>query len=162
MAGVATFRTDAAGNVLVERLVTSYTENADGGRDTSFLDVQVPETVDAVRTHINAEARRRFGRWKLASTDENFGSGAKVMTAGVFRSFLCELYQEVFIKQRRWCQDFEGYSDSVVIAMVPGSKTRQAVHDAQRVGRRAGGAGGRGDNRELQLRHQPQAVGGRL
>jgi len=123
-AGVATYRSDAAGNVLVERLVTSYTENPDGGRDTSFLDVQVPETVDAIRTHINAEARRRFGRWKLASTDENFGSGAKVMTAGIFRSFLCELYQEVFVKERRWAQDFEGYKNSITVGIKPGSKTR--------------------------------------
>jgi len=124
MAGVATFRADATGNVLIERLVTSFTENVDGGRDASFLDVQVPETVDAVRAHINAEARRRFGSWKLASTEENFGSGAKVMTAGTFRSFLCELYQEVFVKQRRWCQDFDGYKDSIVVGIKPGSKTR--------------------------------------
>jgi len=142
MAGVATFRTDAMGNVLIERLVTSHTENADGGRDTSFLDIQVPETVDAVRTHINAEARRRFGRWKLASTDENFGSGAKVMTAGVFRSFLCELYQEVFVKQRRWCQDFDGYKDSIVVGLKPGSKTRlEYSHSPNLIGQFYIGAG---------------------
>jgi len=142
MAGVATYRTDAMGNVLVERLVTSLTENADGGRDTSFLDIQVPETVDAVRTHINGEAARRFGRWKLASTDENFGSGAKVMTAGIFRSFLCELYQEVFIKQRRWCQDFDGYKDSIVVGIRPGSKTRlEYVHQPNLIGQFLIGAG---------------------
>ena len=142
MAGVATFLADAMGNVLIERLVTSYTENADGGRDTSFLDIQVPETVDAVRTHINAEARRRFGRWKLASTDENFGSGAKVMTAGVFRSFLCELYQEVFVKQRRWCQDFAGYADSIVVGVKPGSKTQlEYSHSPNLIGQFYIGAG---------------------
>jgi phage tail sheath gpL-like len=101
-AGIATYRLDATGNVLIERLVTSYTENTDGGRDTSYLDIQVPETVDAVRTYINAEAKKRYKTWKLAGTEENFGSGAKVMTAGIFRSFLCELYQAVFIKEKRW------------------------------------------------------------
>ncbi|MDR3192357.1 MAG: phage tail sheath protein, partial [Treponema sp.] len=34
-AGIATCRIDTTGNVLIERLVTSYTENTDGGRDTS-------------------------------------------------------------------------------------------------------------------------------
>jgi len=141
-AGIATYRVDAMGGVCVERLVTTYTENADGGRDTSFLDIQVPETVDAVRTHINAEAARRFGRWKLASTEENFGSGAKVMTAGIFRSFLCELYQDVFIVQRRWCQNFDNYRDTLVVEIMPGSKTRlEYIHQPDLIGQFYIGAG---------------------
>jgi phage tail sheath gpL-like len=123
-AGIATWRLDASGNVLVERLVTSFTENADGGRDTSFLDVQVTETVDAVRTYINAVAKKQFRTWKLASTDENFGAGAKVMTPGVWRSFLAGLYQEVFIKEKQWCQDFDGYTKSLIIEIKKDSKTR--------------------------------------
>jgi phage tail sheath gpL-like len=122
-AGIATYRLDTTGNVLIERLVTSYTENTDGGRDTSYLDIQVPETVDAVRTYINAEAKKRYKTWKLASTEENFGSGAKVMTAGIFRSFLCELYQAVFIKEKRWCQNFDGYKSSLIVEVKSGSKT---------------------------------------
>jgi phage tail sheath gpL-like len=123
MAGIATYRLDTAGNVLIERLVTSYTENTDGGRDTSYLDIQVPETVDAVRTCINAEAKKRYKAWKLSGTEENFGPGAKVMTAGIFRSFLCELYQAVFIKDKRWCQDFDGYKGSLIVEVKSGSKT---------------------------------------
>ncbi|WP_455156481.1 phage tail sheath subtilisin-like domain-containing protein [Treponema socranskii] len=123
-AGVATWRLDPTGNVLIERLVTSYTENTDGGRDTSYLDIQVVETVDAVRTYINAEAKKRFKAWKLASTDENFGAGAKVMTPGIWRSFLADLYQTVFIGQKNWCQDFESYKASILVEVKAGSKTR--------------------------------------
>jgi phage tail sheath gpL-like len=122
-AGIATYRLDTTGNVLIERLVTSYTENTDGGRDTSYLDIQVPETVDAVRIYINAAAKKRYKTWKLASTEENFGSGAKVMTAGIFRSFLCELYQAVFIREKRWCQDFDGYKNTLIVEVKSGSKT---------------------------------------
>jgi phage tail sheath gpL-like len=123
-AGIATYRLAASGNVLIERLVTSYTENTDGGRDTSYLDAQVVETVDAVRTHINAEAKKRFKDWKLAGTGENFGSGAKVMTPGVFRGFLAELYGEVFLKEKQWCQDFDSYIKSIAVEVKAGSKTR--------------------------------------
>jgi phage tail sheath gpL-like len=123
-AGIATYRMDTAGNVLIERLVTSYTEDAYGGRDTSYLDVQVTETVDAVRTYINAEARKRFRTRKPAGTCENFGAGAEVMTAGVFRSFLAELYGEVFIKEKQWRQDFDGYAKSIAVEVKAGSKTR--------------------------------------
>jgi phage tail sheath gpL-like len=141
-AGIATYRLDTAGNVLIERLVTSYTENTDGGRDTSYLDVQVTETVDAVRTYINAEAKKKFKSWKLASTEENFGSGARVMTAGVFLSFLAELYQEVFIKEKQWCQDFDGYKKSILVEIKAGSKTRlEYSHQPNLIGQFYIGAG---------------------
>ncbi|MDR1031025.1 MAG: phage tail sheath subtilisin-like domain-containing protein [Treponema sp.] len=141
-AGIATYRRDTAGTVLIERLVTSYTENSDGARDTSYLDVQVVETVDAVRTYINREARKRFKTWKLSSTGENFGSSAKVMSTGVFRSFLAELYSEVFIKEKQWCQDFEHYLKSIRVEVKAGSKTRlEYSHEPILIGQFYIGAG---------------------
>ncbi|GAB6392736.1 MAG: phage tail sheath protein [Treponematales bacterium] len=141
-AGVATWRLDSTGNVLIERLVTSYTENTDGGRDTSYLDIQVAETVDAVRTYINAMAKKRFATWKLASTEENFSAGAKVMSPGVFRSFLAELYSEVFIKEKQWCQDFDAYKSSIIVEVKAGSKTRlEYSHQPNLIGQFYIGAG---------------------
>jgi phage tail sheath gpL-like len=141
-AGVATWRLDPVGNVLIERLVTSYTENQDGGRDTSYLDVQVTETVDAVRTCINAEAKKRFKTWKLAATEENFGAGSKVMSPGVWRTFLADLYQTVFIQGRQWCQDFESYKASILVEVKAGSKTRlEYRHQPVLIGQFLTGAG---------------------
>ena len=141
-AGIATYRLDTTGNVLIERLVTSYTENTDGGRDTSYLDIQVVETVDAVRTYINAEAKKRFKDWKLASTSENFGSGAKVMTSAVFRSFLAGLYSDVFVKEKQWCQDFDNYKKSIIVEVKAGSKTRlEYGHQPNLIGQFYIGAG---------------------
>jgi phage tail sheath gpL-like len=141
-AGIATWRLDPTGNVLIERLVTSYTENSDGGRDTSYLDLQVTETVDAVRTYINAEAKKRYKTWKLASTEENFGAGSRVMSPGVFRSFLADLYQSVFIQEKQWCQDFESYKASILVEVMAGSKTRlQYQHQPVLIGQFLTGAG---------------------
>ena len=141
-AGIATWRLDPVGNILIERLVTSYTENTDGGRDSSYLDVQVTETVDAVRTYINAEAKKRYKTWKLASTEENFGTGSRVMTPGVFRSFLCDLYQSVFIQEKQWCQDFEAYKASLLVEVMAGNKTRlQYQHQPVLIGQFLIGAG---------------------
>ena len=123
-AGISTYRLDSTGTVLVERVVTSYTENSDGARDTSYLDIQVVETVSAIRTKINQEARKRFKTWKLAKTEENFGAGSKVMTPGVWRSFLAELYQSYFIQEVQWCQGFESYKDSIIVEVKSDSKTR--------------------------------------
>ncbi len=123
-AGVCTYRLDSTGTVLVERVPTSYTLNSDGERDTSYLDIQVVETVSAVRSYINSAARKRFKTWKLASTNENFGPGAKVMTASIWKSFLAELYLGTFIKEKQWCQDFDSYKASLIVSIKAGSKTR--------------------------------------
>lgn len=122
--GICTYRVDASGTLLIERVVTSYTENSDGARDTSYLDIQVVETVSAIRTYINQLARKRFKTWKLARTEENFGAGSKVMTPGVWRSFLAEVYQSYFIQEVQWCQDFEAYKQSIIVEVKSGSKTR--------------------------------------
>lgn len=122
--GICTYRVDTSGNALIERAVTSYTENSDGARDTSYLDIQVVETVSAIRTYINQLARKRFKTWKLARTEENFGPGSKVMTPGVWRSFLAEVYQSHFIQGVQWCQDFEAYKQSIIVEVKKDSKTR--------------------------------------
>lgn len=141
-AGIATWRVDSAGTVLVERLVTSYTENSDGGRDTSYLDIQVIETVDALRTYINAEAKKRFKTWKLANTNENFGAGAKVMTPAIWRSFLAGLYQTVFIQEKNWCQDFKNYKESIYVDVKKDSKTwLEYTHQPVLIGQFLIGAG---------------------
>ncbi len=122
--GVATWRTDSIGTVLVERVVTTYNENSEGSRDTSYLDVQIVETVDAIRTLINATAAKRFRDWKLASTTENFGAGSRVMSPTVWLAFLVDLYQQTFIQDKQWCQDLEAYKASIIVEIQSGSKTR--------------------------------------
>lgn len=121
-AGVATYRTSSTGTVLIERVVTSYTTNTDGDRDESYLDIQVVETISAIRAYINSTARTRYKTWKLAETSENFGSGAKVMTPEIWKGFLVEIYQEVFIKEKQWCQDLESYKATILAEVA--SKSR--------------------------------------
>lgn len=123
-AGISTWKEDSTGGVVIERLVTSYTENDEGSRDTSYLDIQVVETVDAIRTEINATAAKRFKAWKLASTEENFGSGSRVMTPSIWRAFLVEMYQKVFIEENQWCQNLESYKKSILVEIASGSKVR--------------------------------------
>ncbi|MCM1321613.1 MAG: phage tail sheath subtilisin-like domain-containing protein [Bacteroides sp.] len=59
--GICTYRLDTVGTVLIERAVTSYTENTDGARDTSYLDIQVVETiVSAFRDNFAIRTARDF------------------------------------------------------------------------------------------------------
>jgi phage tail sheath gpL-like len=64
------------------------------------------------------------------------------MTPGVFRSFLADLYQSVFIQEKQWCQDFEAYKASLLVEVMAGSKTRlQYRHQPVLIGQFLTGAG---------------------
>ena len=123
--GISTYTVTPASMAAVERQVTTYTQGVDGGRDTAYLDIQTPETIDAIREHINRTCARIYAGYKLANTNENFGAGSKVMTPTLFRTFLLSLYQDDFIARKQWCQDFTGYKDSLVVeASTHNKKTR--------------------------------------
>lgn len=143
LGGVSTYTLDTAGNISIERLVVSYTTNSEGERDTSYLDIQTVETIDAIRNYINTEAKRRFKGWKLSSdSSETFGAGAKVMTVEVWKSFLCEIYKQVFVEEKQWAQDFNSYKDSLTAQIKTGSKTRlEYSHKPNLIGQFYIGAG---------------------
>lgn len=121
-AGIASYLTDESGETFIERLVTSYNRDVDGNRITSYLDVQVVETLSAIRALQRMEARKKFKKWKLASTKESFGAGAKVMNPDVWQSFLVSLYSEEFLKKRAWVENLQAYKESIRVQVV--SKSR--------------------------------------
>ena len=139
-AGIASYVVSESGAVLVERLVSSYNETTEGTWDTAYLDVQVVETVSAMRSRINLEARKRFGDWKLAGIPGDYGPGAKVMDADKWRSFLIGLYSEVFLRDLVWVEDLKGYKQSLQVEVV--SKTRlEYRHEPRVIGQFLEGAG---------------------
>ncbi len=139
-AGIASYTVTDSGAVQVERLVSSYNETTEGARDTGYLDVQIVETVSAIRTRINLEARKRFGQWKLAQVPGDYGPGARVMDAEKWRSFLLGLYSEVFIRDLVWAEDLDGYKKSIQVEVT--SKTRlEYIHEPRIIGQFLEGAG---------------------
>ena len=113
-----------------------YTEDKDGNRDTAYLDIQIPETIDAIREFIRTKCAKEYAEYKLAKTNENFGTGSKVMTPSIFRSFLLETYQQDFILDKQWCQDFSTYKETLIV-------TASTVQDKTRI----------------DYRHRPQLIG---
>ncbi len=123
--GISTYTCGADGLAYLERQVTCYTQDAKGNRDTSYLDIQIPETIDAIREHINIKCSRVYKGYKMARTSEAFGAGTKVMTPSLFKSFLLSTYSEDLIKTKGWCQDYDTYKDSLLVEMATDNqKTR--------------------------------------
>ena len=64
------------------------------------------------------------------------------MSPGVFRSFLADMYSSVFILEKQWCQNFDAYKNSIIVEVMPGSKTRlQYKHKPELIGQFLIGAG---------------------
>lgn len=65
--GISTFRVDAGGNVMIERLITTYQVNSAGFDDVSYLDITTPATLGYYRFSWRARMAQKFPRAKLTA-----------------------------------------------------------------------------------------------
>lgn len=92
--GVSTLLVDAGGNVLIERLITSYQTNAFGVEDPSYLDVTTMRTLAYLRYTVRARIALRYPRHKLANDGTTFGPGQAIVTPSVIKAELIALFKE--------------------------------------------------------------------
>lgn len=78
--GIATTRVAASGQVVIERMITTYKENAAGAPDTSYLDVNTLLTLMYLRYDFRNYILRKYPRHKLANDGTRIGPGQPVIT----------------------------------------------------------------------------------
>jgi phage tail sheath gpL-like len=111
--GVSTFRVDAGGSMLIDRLITTYQTNAFAVPDTSYLDVTTMRTLATLRLQVRARIAQRFPRHKLANDGTNFDPGQAIVTPSVIKSELLTLF-------RQWegaglVENFEQYLEDLIV-----------------------------------------------
>jgi phage tail sheath gpL-like len=92
--GIATLRVDDGGQVLIERVVTTYETNAYGIDDPSYLDLNTLKTLAYLRYSVRARIAMRFPRHKLASDGTKVGPGQAIVTPSVIRAELVALMRD--------------------------------------------------------------------
>lgn len=65
--GISTFRVNAAGEVAIERLISTYQVNSSGFDDPSYLDITTTATLAYYRTSWRARMAQKFPRAKLTA-----------------------------------------------------------------------------------------------
>lgn len=65
--GISTFDVDAAGRIMIERLITTYQVNASGFDDVSYLDITTPATLGYYRYSWRVRMAAKFPRAKLTA-----------------------------------------------------------------------------------------------
>lgn len=93
--GISTFTVDQGGNVLLERVVTTYQTNAYGIDDVSYLDLETKWTVDYMRYAFRARIALRFPRHKLADDGTQFAPGQAIVTPLMIRGELIDVAREL-------------------------------------------------------------------
>lgn len=93
--GIATWKVDAGGNVLIERAVTTYRLNAEGLPDTSYLDVETVRTLMYLRWSLRNRIASKYPRYKLADDGTLFGAGQAIVTPKVIRNEIIAWFSEL-------------------------------------------------------------------
>lgn len=84
--GISTFTVDTGGIVRIERVITTYRENAFGADDTSYLDLNTLKTLTYLRYDLRTFIAIRYPRYKLADDGTKFARGQAVVTPNVIRA----------------------------------------------------------------------------
>ncbi len=92
--GISTFIVDDGGNVLIERLITTYKTNALGFADVSYLNIETMRTLGYLRYSLRARIAQRFPRHKLANDDTPIASGQPIVTPLLLRFEILHLFRE--------------------------------------------------------------------
>jgi phage tail sheath gpL-like len=111
--GISTFTIDQGGNLLIERVVTTYQVNAYGIDDVSYLDLETKWTVDYIRYAVRAIIALRFPRHKLADDGTNFAPGQPIATPNIIRGELLALARN--LELAGIIEDFNQFKTDLVV-----------------------------------------------
>jgi len=120
--GISTFTVDQGGNVLIERVVTTYQTNAYGIDDVSYLDLETKWTVDYIRFAFRARIALRFPRHKLADNGTSFAPGQAVATPNVIRGELLDVARQ--LERSGLLEGFEQFKDQLLVVRSDADRNR--------------------------------------
>ncbi|MGN7832662.1 phage tail sheath subtilisin-like domain-containing protein [Pseudoxanthomonas sp. 22568] len=111
--GISTHTLDAGGMVRVERLITTYQEDATGNPDESYLNIETVRTLAYIRLAIRTRIAQRFPRHKLANDGTAFAPGQAVATPSLIRGELIHLFRE--LEAEGLVENFDQFKADLVV-----------------------------------------------
>lgn len=114
-AGLSTLIVDSGGRVVIERLVTSYTETGDGLPDGSYRGINTMHLLAALRFTARARFAQKYPRHKLAADGTDYGPGQPVMTPSLARAEYLTLFEQW--QAQAWVQGFTQFAEELVVEL---------------------------------------------
>lgn len=113
--GIATYIIDSGGNVLIERCITTYQNNALGISDPSYLDIQTLATLSEIRYQYKSRMTTRFviPRFKLADDTYPVQPGTYVVTPKTIKQETIALF--TLLRDEGLIENLEDFIDNLVV-----------------------------------------------
>lgn len=113
--GVATYIVDSGGNVLTERMITTYQLNALGSPDPSYLDCETLATLYEIRYQFLTRMQSRFiiPRFKLAGDSFPVQPGQKVATPKTIKQEIISLFTT--LRDIGLIEELENFKNNLVV-----------------------------------------------
>lgn len=92
--GISTFRVDAGGLVVIERMITTYRENSFGVADPAYLDLTTLKTLTYLRYDLRTFIGLRYPRHKLANDGTAFARGQAVVTPKTLKADIVARFRQ--------------------------------------------------------------------
>lgn len=111
--GLATHVVDPAGNVRLERAITTYQTNSLGIPDPSYLDSETPRTLAQLRFEVRAMIELKYPRHKLADDGTIIPPGQAVVTPGTIRAEIIGLARSRW--EGRWIEGMAQFKADLLV-----------------------------------------------
>lgn len=89
--GIATTKVSRSGEVLIERMITTYTTSPAGAPDISYLDANTPYTISFLRQTLVNRIRIKYPRHKLADNGTRIPEGQAMVTPSTIKGEIISL-----------------------------------------------------------------------
>lgn len=113
--GIATYLVDSGGNVVIERLITTYQTNAAGVPDQSYLDVQTLATLSEIRYQYKSRMLTRFivPRFKLVSDSFPVQPGTNVVQPKTIKDEIIALFS--LLRDKGLIENLDDFKTNLVV-----------------------------------------------
>lgn len=123
--GISTFNVDAAGQVRIENLITTYQTNSFGQPDNSYLEVETMFLLMLVLRRMSSLVTSKYARKKLAANGTRFDPGANVVTPNIIRADLIALYRE--LEAAGFVQGSDAFAAALIVEINANNPSRVDV-----------------------------------
>ncbi len=110
--GISTVKVDSGGRVMIDRLVTTYQENAFGGEDDTWEALTTRHKAAFLRRNWVAYIQARYPNYMLAADGTNADPGVKIVTPSVLKGEALAWFQRM--ERAGHVEDFEAFRASLV------------------------------------------------
>jgi phage tail sheath gpL-like len=125
--GIATWICDSAGNVMIERAITTYQKNVLGTIDPTYLDVETMATIAEIRYQYKARMQSRFmvARYKLADDSFPVQAGTYVVTPKTIKQEIIALFSLLY--DQSLIENLDEFKTNIVVERDSADRNRVNV-----------------------------------